>query len=218
MPDSNGSSNLPVCPELLIKTADSLRTFPGFPNCALKCGDPFFSENDHVQFSVVMLSLIIICIVCNIFGMASLLLKLRMVKLAPFNPDKCALLMNLSFLLSSFGYLLPHFPHLRELSTCSEEGARQFLIENTSFVSRNVSMCVVTFFLTFVFTLSGLVWFGHLMFACHLDFQKIINAHKKTKAVLFTLTKSSFVFFYGTAFLIPIIMAVAVIFLQSVSF
>ena len=86
-----------------------------------------------------------------------------------------------------------------------------------SSASPNVSLCLLTFFLTFVFTLSGLVWFGHLMFACHLDFQRIINAHKKTKAALFTLTKSSFVFFYGTSFLLPIIMAGAVVFLQSVS-
>ncbi|XP_055330871.1 smoothened homolog isoform X2 [Paramacrobiotus metropolitanus] len=204
-----------ICPDSLVRTDDAHRFYTDINECGIRCEDPFLSYNEQNSFRMVMLFFVMLCLTLNTFGMVSLILKLRVAKAIGFNPDTCALMMNISFVLSSLGYLLQFFPGIRNITTCSNDGLRLVLDRYADGTDR-VGLCLLTFFLTYVFTLSSFVWFGHLMFACYLDFQKIINSYRKSKAVLFTLSQSSWVFFHGTGFVLPIIVAIAVVFLHAV--
>ena len=54
------------------------------------------------------------------------------------------------------------------------------------------------------------------MFACFLDFRRILSKHKENTGVIFPLTKSSVVFFHGTAWLLPAVPAIAMVMLHTV--
>ncbi|GAV05307.1 hypothetical protein RvY_15461 [Ramazzottius varieornatus] len=205
-----------LCPDPLVRTNDPSRFYPDMKSCGMRCQGPFLSAADVNDFHIVILILAVICVVLNVFAMVSIILKLKTMRPTPLCPDKCILFMNVSFLFSSIGYLVQFIPTFREMATCTEDGLQQMQIESHPAWNSHTGLCLFTFFTTYIFTLSALIWFGHLMFACFLDFRRILSKHKESTQVIFPLTKSSAVFFHGSAWLLPAVPAVAMVFLHAV--
>jgi hypothetical protein len=60
-----------LCPRPLARTSDPARFYAGISHCGMQCEDPFLASRDVSGFHIVVLTLAIVCVIFNAFGLVS---------------------------------------------------------------------------------------------------------------------------------------------------
>ncbi|XP_060522091.1 protein smoothened [Cylas formicarius] len=151
------------CMDPLIKTDKPEWWFKDVEGCGLKCKDSLYTENEHYQIHKLVTYCALVCILLNLFAVATFIIDWRS---ANKYPAKAIFYVNICFLISHGGWLVQFLGYdTKEDIVCKKDGTlRKFEPSATENLS-----CVIVFFMVYYYFIAGIVWFMIFCYAWYMS-------------------------------------------------
>lgn len=132
--------------------------------CGLQCKDPMYTDEEHESMQALIFWGSILCIVCNIFVIATF--KIHDWKHSSAKHPACNLLqISVCFLFNWIGWMLQFIPGHRENIVCRRDGTLRY---SEPSAGDNLA-CLIPFMLIYYSLIAANVWFAIFTYAWFLQ-------------------------------------------------